>query len=457
MASITKRGKSFCVVYTYVNEHGESKQKWESFKTSKEAKKRKQTIEYEQMTGSFVAPREQTVEEFMDDFVHLYGEQRWSLGMYTASVGTIRNYVNPIIGKRLIQSITTRDVDNYIATLRKTKPVSTPVHPARSEYLTNGNIQKIIKMMRCAFHQAIRWDIVAKNPFENAVLPKYRKTTRDIWNAETIRKALDACTDSRLYLAMNLSFACSLRLGEILGLTWNNVHITDEDIAADNAWIYIDKELQRADYSVLQTLNNKDVFRVFPCIMEGAATRLVLKAPKTESSVRRIWLPKTLAYILRKWQESQQELKNFLGDEYQDFGLVVAHKNGRPVDNRIIEKEFERLKKAAELPNVVFHSLRHSSTTYKLKLNHGDIKATQGDTGHAEIEMITKVYAHILDEDRKLNAQKFDSQFYANPDLRKVAVPQPQGASAEQLLAQLKESPELLKSLAQLLSGNQHT
>lgn len=450
MASITKRGKSYCVVYTYVNEFGETKQKWESFKTSKEAKRRKQTVEFEQMAGAFVAPREQTMEEFMDDFVRLYGEQRWSLGMYTSTVATIRNYVNPIIGKKPIQPITTRDVDNFIATLCKTKPVSTPVHPARSEFLTNSNIQKIIKMMRCAFHQAIRWDLVAKNPFENAILPKYRKTTRDIWDAETIRKALDACTDSRLYLAMNLSFACSLRLGEILGLTWNNVHITDEDIASDNAWIYIDKELQRADYSVMQTLSNKDVFQVFPCVMEGAATRLVLKAPKTESSVRRIWLPKTLAYILRKWQEAQQEVKDFLGDEYQNFDLVVAHKNGRPVDNRIIEKEFERLKKAAELSNVVFHS----STTYKLKLNHGDIKATQGDTGHSEIEMITKVYAHILDEDRKLNAQKFDSEFYSNPDLRKVSVPAAQPVSAEQLLAQLKESPELLNTLAKLLAGN---
>ena len=46
-----------------------------------------------------------------------------------------------------------------------------------------------------------------------------------------IRTALDQCTDSKLYVAMNLSFACSLRMGEILGLTWNNVHISDEDIA----------------------------------------------------------------------------------------------------------------------------------------------------------------------------------------------------------------------------------
>ena len=50
-------------------------------------------------------------------------------------------------------------------------------------------------------------------------------------------------------------------------------------------------------------------------------------------------------------------------------------------------------------------SIQYYSITNKLKLNHGDLKATQGDTGHAEIDMITKVYAHILDEDRKINAQ----------------------------------------------------
>ena len=112
----------------------------------------------------------------------------------------------------------------------------------------------------------------------------------------------------------------------------------------------------------------------------------------------------------------------------------------------------------ALLPNVVFHSLRHSSTTYKLKLNHGDLKATQGDTGHAEIDMITKVYAHILDEDRKINAQKFESAFYANPDLRNVKPPQeseqPQAQTLDlaALVEQLQKSPELASTLAALLT-----
>ena len=136
---------------------------------------------------------------------------------------------------------------------------------------------------------------------------------------------------------------------------------------------------------------------------------------------------------------------------------MVALPNGRPCENRIIEKEFSLLKQKAGLPNVVFHSLRHSSTTYKLKLNHGDLKATQGDTGHAEIDMITKVYAHILDEDHKINAQKFESAFYANPDLRKVTPPQEQPpvqtVDLAALIEQLQKSPELASTLAALIAG----
>lgn len=43
---------------------------------------------------------------------------------------------------------------------------------------------------------------------------------------------------------------------------------------------------------------------------------------------------------------------------------------------------------------VVFHSLCHSSITYKLKLNGGDVKAVQGDSGHSQTSMVTDVYSH---------------------------------------------------------------
>lgn len=378
--------------------------------------------------------------------------------MYDSQTALIANYINPIIGDMEVQDITTRVVDKYIQTLQKTPSVSRKNRKARTEFVTNSTIEKIIKLLRCAFKQAVRWELIGKNPFDNVVLPKTEYKKRDIWDAETIRLALDQCTDSKLYIAMNLAFACSLRMGEILGLTWKNVHIEDENIATDNAYIYIEAELARASKQAIETLGEKDIYHIFTPLMPNTSTRIILKKPKTDSSIRKVWLPKTVAYILREWKKSQEELKSFLGDEYQDFDLVVALPNGRPCENRIIEKEFSLLKQKAGLPNVVFHSLRHSSTTYKLKLNHGDLKATQGDTGHAEIDMITKVYAHILDEDRKINAQKFESAFYAvNRDLRNVQPPQeqPQAATLDlaALIDQLQKSPELAQTLAALIAG----
>ena len=193
---------------------------------------------------------------------------------------------------------------------------------AKTEFVTPCTIEKICKLMRCAFGQAIRWGMVGRNPFIGATLPKREQRKRSIWDAETIRRALDACED------------------------------------------------------------------------------------------------------------------------------------------RVIGNAFNRLKRNADLPDVVFHSLRHSSTTYKLKLNHGDIKATQGDTGHAQPDMVTEVYAHILDEDRKVNAQRFEAGFYSRADLRGLeqsfrtqTVQQP-GMDIVQLLVQLQQNPALLTLLNGLANAN---
>ena len=75
--------------------------------------------------------------------------------------------------------------------------------------------------------------------------PKTSYKKREIWDAEMIRTALDGCKEPKLYIAMNLAFACSLRLGEIIGLQWDNVHISDTDIAADDAHVIIMQELSR--------------------------------------------------------------------------------------------------------------------------------------------------------------------------------------------------------------------
>lgn len=66
----------------------------------------------------------------------------------------------------------------------------------------------------------------------------------------------------------------------------------------------------------------------------GSSTSLVLKAPKTESSVRKVFLPKTVSMALTEEKDRQQRAKEMLDSDYQDFGLVIAHEDERPYEER---------------------------------------------------------------------------------------------------------------------------
>ena len=90
----------------------------------------------------------------------------------------------------------------------------------------------------------------------------------------------------------------------------------------------------------LRCWGQKDIYHVFTPLFPNTSTRIILKKPKTDSSIRKVWLPKTLAYVLREWKSAQDELRALLRDEYQDYDLVVALANGCPCEDRIILKSF---------------------------------------------------------------------------------------------------------------------
>lgn len=448
MATIRKRGKNYTVIYDYITDNGERKQKWESFPTRKEADKRKIEIEKEKSDGSFIAPSAQTVSEFMNLFVELYGVKKWSLSSYSRNTELINNYINPILGKMKIQEITPLYIEKYYADLKTMKAVNRGKH-SEEKLVTTGTIKQIHKMLHCAFGVAVKWQLLGFNPFGRIEPPKHVYAKRTIWTSDMIIRALEVCDDPKLAIAIHLAFACSLRLGEVLGLRWQDVHVEDENIENDDAYIKVTCELMITTKDALEKLDQKDVIFVFPNSRHNDAKNVtILKEPKTESSKRKIWLPETLARIIKQWKKDQEEFKEFFQNEYEDYDLVVCHENGRQATPSVIRMGLARITEKAGLPKVVFHSLRHSSTTYKLKLNNGDIKATQGDTGHSQADMVTDVYSHILDEDRKVNAQKFDDCFYRNGDeidhkKNKVDV--------DALVSALKDNPELMKQLVEAL------
>ena len=452
MASIFQRNGKYAVMYTYVDESGKRKQKWESFKTKAEAYKRKKEVEYKKTAGTLTVPVCITVKELLKEYVTVYGKTNWAMSTYTSNASLIENYINPLIGKLKVTEITTRVIERYYQQLLKTETVMPTIGKRRSKYVTPQTIRCIHKLLHSCFEQAIRWEMIEKNPTSYAARPKADYAKRDIWTAETLFQALDACQDENLKLAIHLSFSCSLRLGEVLGLTWDCVDISEESIAEGKASIQVNKELQRVSRQTLKLLDSKDVIFIFPSQSSRTTTQQVLKAPKTESSIRKVFLPKTVAEMLVETREKQLEVIDALGDEYRDFGLVIAGPLGMPIESTRINDSLRKLIKKNDLPKVVFHSLRHSSITYKLKLNGGDIKAVQGDSGHAQSKMVTDLYSHILDDDRMQNAQLFEEAFYSGREKEKQSSA-PDSSDAEMLM-KLLQNPEmaaLIKALAQNL------
>ena len=135
--------------------------------------------------------------------------------------------------------------------------------------------------------------------------------------------------------------------------------------------------------------------------------------------------------MLQQRKKQIEELKELFGDEYTDYNLVFAHPTGRPMEGQVIDRALKKLIRENNLPDVVFHSFRHASITYKLKWNGGDMKSVQGDSGHARMDMVMDVYSHIIDEDRRFNAQKFEEQFYQAEGIKStgnmpVTIPMPE-------------------------------
>lgn len=458
MASIVERNNKFSVVYYYDNEKGERKQKWETYDTRPEARRRKKEIDYKQEKGEFVVPKCTCLAELLDEYVFLYGRRNWAMSTYQAKTGLIKNYIRPMIGSVKLIDLKTHFMEKYYQTLLKTPAVVNPMtKKTKSEFVGTGTIREIHKLLRNCFEQAIKWEMMEKNPCIRASVPKHTPKKREIWEADTLMHAMDVCEDERVLMAFHLAFAGCLRIGEILGLTWDCVDISPEAIEEDRAFIYINKEYQRVKKEVLKELDGKDVILVFPELRKTNTTVRVLKLPKTPSSIRKIFLPKTVALMLVNWKKKQDEEKEVLGEEYSDYNLVMATAFGLPIGDDVIRKGLKGLIDKYHLPDVVMHSLRHTSVTYKLKLNGGDIKATQGDSGHAQANMILNVYSHILDDDRKKNAELFEKAFYENKEthpqihqnMPENTLQVPEGVDAE-LLAKVLTNPEMTALLASL-------
>lgn len=416
MAFITKKGKAYAVVY-YIGKGKDRRQVWKSGLSYKDAKNQKRIIESEIENEPAAQTRDITVKAFLLEFIKKYGEKKWVASTYEGNVGLINNYVIPYLGDKPLRSVRTKTVDDfYDYLLDEAEPVANLGRPKR-EKIAPSVIRDIHKVMRCAFNKAIKWDYISKNPFDNATVPEYTEKERDALTPEQLRKILeytDRPEDYTLYMmhcAIQLGFACCLRGGEIGAIQWERYDCQEHVIL-------IDRVIDRVKKNLIDKLNKMKVYFEFPTLYPGTRTVIVLKQPKTKGSVRNVYVPDTVAKKLSVLRDLQTNLHEELGDDgYIDYGLMICQENGRPAMTEYLNKTFKEILRQINDPtinidNVVFHSIRHTSATIKLKLSQGDLKSVQGDGGWSSTAMLTKRYAHIVDGDRRHLADQMEAAFY---------------------------------------------
>lgn len=451
MASIVKRGKTYSVAY-YEGEGKDRRQVWESGLSYTAAKSRKATIEYEIQQNTHVDHNDISVSEFLYEFIEKYGAKKWVASTYDGNVGLLENYVYPYWGDKKLRSIRTKTVDDFYHFLMNEAEPATNMGKPKRKHISASTIHDIHKVMRCAFNQAKRWEYIAKNPFLDATLPDHKESKRDALTPEQLHRILEFTDRPEYYdyyvlhCAIQLAFACCLRGGEVGGSQWERFD------AGGNA-LFIDRVIDRVDKKLAEKLAKMDVLFKFPNLYPGTRTVIVLKQPKTEGSIRTVYIPDTVVKKLEKLREIQNRLKTELGDDgYMDYGLIICQANGRPIMTEHLNKRFKEILRemddsTIDVDNVVFHSLRHTSAGVKLRLSKGDLKAVQGDGGWNTPDMITKRYAHIIDEDRRKLAEEMDANFYGN---KKEDEPQTDTSpELDAMLEAFKSNPELLKQVLQ--------
>lgn len=110
--------------------------------------------------------------------------------------------------------------------------------------------------------------------------------------------AIDACENKWLKVAFHLAFAATVRIGELLGLTWDCVDISEEAISENRAYVFINQQVERVSKEAVQELDSKEVILIFPSQRKNNKTVRVLKTPKTDTSERKVYIPGFVAQCL---------------------------------------------------------------------------------------------------------------------------------------------------------------
>jgi integrase len=357
---VGKRGKTWFYVVDVGSDNGRRKQEWHGgFPTRKAAQDELNELLKRLGQGTYVAPSKQTLGEFLLEWLDaVRGEIKpTTFGGYERN---INNHIIPALGNVKLQELTTAALRSFYSTVGRRRGAGE---------LSARTKLHIHAVLRNALGDAVKWGKITRNPAgrELCEAPKVRSKPmlKAPWSPEEMRQFLRHVEVDRLYAAWLLLATTGVRRGELLGLRWQ------------------DLDLDSGGLSIVQTLTTVG----YQILFQDTA--------KTDGSNRHMMLDASTVAALRKHKARQSEERLAWGPAYEDRGLVFCRENGSPLHPDLFLRTFQRLGKAAGLPKIRLHDVRHSWASYALAAGVAP-KVVSQRLGHSNIRITLDLYTHVM-------------------------------------------------------------
>ena len=325
--------------------------------------------------GDYVKSSEQTVAGFL--------EGEWLPAMRTKVAGGtygkrrlhVVTYTVPRIGRVPLQQVTAATLERLYAALL--------TEGGRSKGLAPSTVRDVHRTLHKAFGDAVRWGHLSRNPAAAAEAPALAKVSADarsaqhVWTADELGRFLAHVDGHRYGTVFFLTAMTGARRSEVLAVRW-------QDVDLDEGRIRFGRTLVR----------------------DADGAYVLTDGTKTTASARTVALDAATVERLRRHRVQVLEDRMAAGGAWQDRDLLFHRGDGDPVSPPAVSQAFKRAVKAALLPSIRFHDLRHTHAT--LLLQSGEpVRTVSQRLGHASPTVTMSIYSHVLPGDDEGAATRF--------------------------------------------------
>ncbi|MEX1177793.1 MAG: tyrosine-type recombinase/integrase [Nitriliruptor sp.] len=352
------------------------------FRRQSEAKKVLNEILTDLGEGSYVPVDRLTVEEW------LVGEwlparrpeggttgrsrrQQLSLTSWSQYQSYIRAYVVPQIGSIALQELSGDDLHRLYDRLEVSGG-------KRGRGLSAKTLANLHGVLHKALGDAVRRGRLARNVADQVQAPGAERVQMRWWSVEQLREFVRHVEGDRLYAAWLLFVTTGMRRGEVAGLAW-------DDLDLDEGRLTVQWQLGLID--------GVPIFKPRP--KSRAGRRTLALDPATVEALRTHQRQQAVerAEVGALWQPVQQDQ---FGTARRD--LVFSWEDGSLINPERFTTWFKRHCRAAGLPEIRLHDVRHSYASAGLANARGwyEVKVISERLGHANLAITLDTYAHVL-------------------------------------------------------------